>query len=92
MRVDGGMTVNNWLMQFLSDIVELPVDRPVVRETTALGVAMLALLQSDDKMSLDDIARRWKRDASFNPHMKAELRDDLIAGWNLAIRRTLTEC
>ena len=46
-RVDGGMTANDWLMQFLADIIDLPVDRPVVRETTAFGAAMLALMQSD---------------------------------------------
>ena len=52
-RVDGGMTENDWLMQFLADIINLPVDRPVVRETTALGAAMLALMQSDPQS-------RWK--------------------------------
>ena len=52
-RVDGGMTKNDWLMQFVADIINLPVDRPVVRETTALGAAMLALMQSDPPS-------RWK--------------------------------
>ena len=91
-RVDGGMTANDWLMQFLADIIDLPVDRPVVRETTALGAAMLALLHSDSSITLDDIASRWQRDASFVPKMDAALRTDLVSGWDLAMRRTLTGC
>ena len=91
-RVDGGMTENNWLMQFLADIIDLPVDRPVVRETTALGAAMLALMQSDPSITLDDIASRWQRDAGFVPKMDASTRRDLVAGWNLAMQRTLTGC
>ena len=88
-RVDGGMTQNDWLMQFLADIINLPVDRPVVRETTALGAAMLALMQSDPSITLDDLAARWQRDASFTPSMVAPARRDLIVGWNLAMQRTL---
>ena len=90
-RVDGGMTENDWLMQFLADIINVPVERPVVRETTALGVAMLALTQSDSSITLEDLAERWQRDASFAPSMEAVQRDSLVAGWNLAIERTLTE-
>ena len=86
------MTANNWLMQFLADIIDLPVDRPVVRETTALGAAMLALMQSDSTITLDDIARRWQRDAGFVPKMDAALRNELVAGWDLAMRRTLVGC
>ena len=90
-RVDGGMTNNNWLMQFLADIIDLPVDRPVVRETTALGAAMLALMQSDPSITLDDLENRWQRDASFTPVMSAGDRDCLVAGWHLAMKRTLIE-
>jgi glycerol kinase len=67
------------------------VDRPVVRETTALGAAMLALMQSDASITLDDLANRWQRDASFTPAMDAGNRNGLVAGWNLAMKRTLTE-
>ena len=84
------MTANDWLMQFLADIVGLPVDRPVVRETTALGAAMLALMQSDASITLDDLASRWQRDVSFTPTMDADNRHSLVAGWNLAMKRTLT--
>ncbi len=90
-RVDGGMTENNWLMQFLADIIDLPVDRPLVRETTALGVAMLALMQSDPSITLDDLAIRSQRDTSFTPAMDGVQRSVLVAGWRLAMRRTLAE-
>jgi glycerol kinase len=90
-RVDGGMTANDWLMQFLADIIDLPLDRPVVRETTALGAAMLALMQSDASITLDDLANRWQRDVSFTPTMDGGDRNGLVAGWNLAMKRTLTE-
>ena len=90
-RVDGGMTENDWLMQFLADIINLPVDRPVVRETTALGAAMLALMQSDPSITLDDLAARWQRDAGFTPNLDDARRDDLVAGWQTAMRRTLAD-
>lgn len=89
-RVDGGMTANDWLMQFLADIIDRPVERPVVRETTALGAAMLALTQIDSSITLDDISYRWQRDACFTAKMPPSLRNDLISGWDLAMRRTLT--
>ena len=89
-RVDGGMTANDWLMQFLADIIDLPVDRPVVRETTALGAAILALMQSDASITLDDLADRWQRDANFTPAMDAAERNRLVSGWDMAMKRTLT--
>jgi len=90
-RVDGGMTENDWLMQFLADIIDLPVDRPVVRETTALGAAMLALMQSDPSITLEDLAARWQRDAGFTPAMDDDTRDGLVRGWQLAMQRTLLD-
>ncbi len=90
-RVDGGMTENDWLMQFLADIIGVTVDRPVVRETTALGTAMLALMQSDPSITLDDLTKRWQREASFAPTMDPDLRSSLIEGWKLAMKRTLTD-
>ena len=91
-RVDGGMTVNDWLMQFLADVIDLPVDRPVVRETTALGAAMLALMQSDESILVEDITNRRKMDKQFNPKMDSTVREELVKGWKLAVRRTVTEC
>ena len=90
-RVDGGMSENDWLMQFLSDIINLPVDRPVVRETTALGAAMLALMKSDPSITLGDLAARWQLDARFFPSMHDEKRCSLVGDWHLAVKRTLTE-
>ena len=88
-RVDGGMASNDWLMQFLADIVGLTVDRPVSQETTALGAAMLALMQSDGNITLNDIASRWQRGASFTPTMDTIVRNELLNEWNHAMRRTL---
>ena len=88
-RVDGGMTENNWLMQFLADVLDLTVDRPVVRETTALGAAMLAHMAGEDDVDLDDIAAMWQGDRSFTPQMDASERSSLLAGWQAAIDRTL---
>ena len=90
-RVDGGMTENDWLMQFLADIINLPVDRPVVRETTALGAAMLALMQSDPSITLEELAARWQRDAGFMPAMTMAKRSQLVDGWNAAMKRTLLD-
>ncbi len=90
-RVDGGMTANNWLMQFLADVIDLPVERPVVHETTALGVAMLALMQSDPSITLNDLAARWQRDVSFAPSMDKRTRKGLISDWKLAMKRTLIQ-
>ena len=90
-RVDGGMTANDWLMQFLADIINVQVDRPVVRETTALGAAMLALMQSDPSITLEDLTSLWQRDASFTPSMEDTTRRSLVEGWNLAVKRTLIE-
>lgn len=90
-RVDGGITANNWLMQFLADIIDLPSDRQVVRKTATLGVAMRALMQSYTSITLDDLAARWQRDAGFTPAMDVGNRNGLVTGWNLAMKRILTE-
>jgi glycerol kinase len=87
LRVDGGMVRNDWVMQFLADILDLPVERPVVTETTALGAAYLAGLQARLFTSTADIARRWRRDRLFEPRMKADQREALYAGWQAAVAR-----
>ena len=89
-KVDGGMVANNWLMQFMSDILGQRVDRPVVAETTALGVAMLAMLQDGQAASLADLAQMWQLDASFTPQMADAHKTTLLAGWHNAVSRTLT--
>ena len=72
LRVDGGMVGNNWLMQFLADILDIPIDRPEVTETTALGAAYLAGLHQGVYPSTEAIAPLWRREASFSPRMAAE--------------------
>lgn len=90
LKVDGGMVANNWLMQFMADINHTRIDRPVVTETTALGVAMLAMLQDGQVSSLDDLSRMWQLDRSFTPAMTQDQSQTLIAGWDKAIARTLS--
>jgi glycerol kinase len=87
LRVDGGMTRNDWLMQFLADTLDLPVERPEVTETTALGAAYLAGLASGIWDSVEDIARHWRRERRFEPRMAAAERSQLYDGWQDAVAR-----
>ncbi len=89
LRVDGGMVANEWLVQFLADVTGIPVERPAVIETTALGAAYLAGLQAGCYRSLDEIAARWRVAARCEPAMPADARAALLAGWDDAVRRTL---
>ncbi len=88
-KIDGGMVVNNWFSQFLSDIIDIQVIRPKVLETTALGVALFAGYQSGVFKSLKEITYLWKKDRNFKPKINKVTRNNLIKGWNLAIKRTL---
>ena len=88
-KVDGGMVANNWFTQFLADIINLKVVRPKILETTALGVALLAGLQIEEYKSLNQIKNMWKKDRVFSPNIKKTLRNELLAGWKLAIKKTL---
>ncbi|GAB5479291.1 MAG: glycerol kinase GlpK [Marinobacter nauticus] len=87
LRVDGGMAVNDWVMQFLSDILNVPVDRPSVTETTALGAAYLAGLQTGVFDSLEQITSLWECEHQFRPDMAPGLRESLYAGWLDAVER-----
>ena len=89
LRVDGGMAGNTWLLQTLADIVDVPVERPRIVETTALGAACLAGLQAGVFRSLDDIGARWARDAELMPRMSDRERERLVRGWESAVARTL---
>jgi len=88
LRVDGGMTVNNWLMQFLADVLGIPVVRPKNVETTAFGAALMAGLQAGVYGSLEEIAELWRADARFEPRMPMQEADALYAGWRDAVART----
>lgn len=87
LRVDGGATANNFLMQFQADILGVPVERPVVTETTALGAAYLAGLAVGYWRSLEEIAGQWQRERLFEPTMSADQRDSLYDGWRKAVVR-----
>ena len=88
-KVDGGMVMNNWFSQFLSDIVNIKVLRPKVQETTALGAAFMAGLHIGVYKSLKDISKNWDVDRKFIPKMKTNNRKKLLSGWSKAIKRTL---
>lgn len=90
LRVDGGMVANNWVLNFLSDILGAPVDRPLVIETTALGVAYLAGLQAGVYQSLEELEQLWHCDKRFSPTMSKERRDKLYAQWQDAVHRIHT--
>jgi len=87
LRVDGGMSANDWLMQFLADVLDLPVERPIVTETTALGAAYLAGLKAGIFASTEDISGHWQRERRFEPRMGNGERDRLYAGWQDAVAR-----
>lgn len=86
LRVDGGATVNNALMQFQSDILGTKVVRPRVTETTALGAAYLAGLAVGYWKNIDEIQQQWQADHSFEPAMNAEKRTELLKGWSRAVK------
>lgn len=89
-RVDGGMVANDWFLTFLADILGLPVERPTSLESTALGAAYLAGLQSGVYASIDEIAALWSSETTFEPCMPASKRDTLYAGWKGAVAKVLS--
>lgn len=86
LRVDGGAVKNNFLMQFQSDILGVPVERPIVNETTALGAAYLAGLAVGYWESREEIAKQWNVDRAFEPKMNADTQQRLYDGWKKAVR------
>ncbi len=89
LRVDGGMVVNDWLLQFLSDILNLVIERPKVTETTALGAALLAGLQQGLFENVEQAAKYWQVESKFSPQMSAESRDRHYQGWLAALDKVL---
>lgn len=87
LRVDGGATANDFLMQFQADILGVPVQRPAVTETTALGSAYLAGLATGFWSTPEEIATQWTVDATFEPNMSDDQRESLYAGWKRAVER-----
>jgi glycerol kinase len=90
LRVDGGMSASDWAMQFLSDILGAPVDRPRVTETTALGAAWLAGQKCGIYPDAQGFADEWRLDRSFTPDMSDRDRDARYAAWGRAVKATMT--
>lgn len=88
MRVDEGAVVNQFLMQFQSDILGIPIDVPVINETTALGVAFLAALGIGDFNTLDEISDIWKLGKRYEPKISEDERHSLIDQWKRAVKRS----
>jgi glycerol kinase len=87
LRVDGGMVRNDFLMQFQADILGVPVQRPQVTETTALGAAYLAGLAVGFWRDQDEIAANWAIDRTYEPRMRDAERESLYAGWQQAVKK-----
>ena len=90
LRVDGGMVKNDWLMQFLSDLLNVAVDRPVISETSVLGAVYLAGLQVGIFKSLEHLTQLWQCEHHFTPQMVEAERIELYQGWQQAVKRVLT--
>ncbi|MER8644660.1 glycerol kinase GlpK [Mesorhizobium sp. M1252] len=90
LRVDGGMVASDWTMQRLADILDAPVDRPTILETTALGAAWLAGSKAGVWPKAKDFAKSWALERRFKPDMDADTRSAKLAGWRDAVRRTLS--
>jgi glycerol kinase len=90
-RVDGGMSANNWFCQFLADLLGASVERPRQLEITALGAAFLAGLAAGVWSDIAAISATWEIGARFTPRMAERERTTLVEGWRLAVRRTLLE-
>lgn len=88
LRVDGGAVKNNFLMQFQSDILNVPVERPVIQETTALGAAYLAGLATGFWKDQEELTKYWSIDRTFTPQMEELERQQLYAGWQKAVEAT----
>ena len=91
LRVDGGMAANDWLCQFLADLLDTPVERPEHVETTALGAAFHAGLAVGVWSGLDALRKTWRRGAQFAPAMDQSHRAQLVARWQDAVTRTLSK-
>jgi glycerol kinase len=90
LRVDGGATANNLLMQFQSDLLQTSVIRPTTTETTALGAAYLAGLAVGYWSSIDEIQELWQKERVFNPAMNIAQRDELAKGWSRAVNAAMS--
>jgi glycerol kinase len=91
LRVDGGMVASDWTMQRLADLLDAPVDRPTILETTALGAAWLAGSRAGVWPDREAFAKAWARDRRFKPEMDEKTRVAKLKGWKNAVKRTLSD-
>jgi glycerol kinase len=89
-RVDGGMVANSWFLQFLADVLDIPVERPKTVESTVLGAAYLAGYRTGLVKSAGELSTLWQRDEIFEPAMSREQRERLLQGWQDAVKRVRT--
>lgn len=89
LRVDGGAVKNNFLMDFQSAILNVPVERPIVNETTALGAAYLSGLAVGFWNNREEISKQWAVDRKFTPKMTDETRNNLYSGWKRAVNAAM---
>jgi glycerol kinase len=89
MRADGGMAVNSFLMQFQADILNIPVDVPVISETSSLGAAYLAAFGEGWFSSLSEIEHNWQLQCRYEPKMSDDERQTLLCNWHRAVERSL---
>jgi glycerol kinase len=89
LRVDGGMTASDWTMQRLADLLDAPVDRPMIQQTTALGAAYLAGLQAGVYPEPSKFADNWRLERRFKPNMSKATRERKLAGWARAVKGVL---
>ena len=91
LRVDGGMTASNFAMQFLSDIIGAPVDRPTILETTAVGAAYMAGLKAGLFPKPEEFAKLWALEKRFTPKMSEDVRQGKYSRWKDCVSRTLSQ-
>ncbi|MEL7428546.1 MAG: FGGY-family carbohydrate kinase, partial [Pseudomonadota bacterium] len=89
LRVDGGMVASDWTMQFLADILDAPIDRPTILETTALGAAWLAGMKAGIYPDTDGFSKMWKLERRFEPKMDDETRQKRYANWQQAVKSVI---
>lgn len=90
LRVDGGMAANSWMCAYLSDVLDMPVLRPEILETTALGATYLAGLGAGLYGGLDDVAEQWSAEREFTPTLSAETRETRLAEWSKYVQKLLS--
>lgn len=90
LRVDGGMVANSWMVQYLSGVLDIPVERPKVLETTAFGAAALAAMGAGVFQSLEEVKTAWQLDRRFDPDMDGDVRQDVLESWGACVKKVLT--